>query len=272
MDGKRRAHRRYEKGAGRRIKMAKCALMVYEPIDSIPGGDGYWREYIGFYEKFWDRPASPKSSWWGEEYDRFRESLSQKLGIETGNIRDCFFIKRDEGYFVCRIDDPSTFNIVSCENFVPFEWLAAFDETKRDFFYTHAGFGAIHHDSIYYVENIGSAMKRIKNTSDTFKKTGGNVSLHPEFVKLKELSSRLEEMNSWLRGFDERGEIALNYGEICSFITQDSMKNENSVGDIKRIVTAVESGDFEKAETDLKFLNAKWAEITGAIERSGGGG
>ncbi len=76
-------------------------------------------------------------------------------------------------------------------------------------------------------------------------------------------------MNGWLRGFDPEGEILLNYGEICSFITRDSMKNENSVGELKRVVSDIESGNFEKAESGLRFLNAKWAEITDIIGRSG---
>ena len=85
---------------------------------------------------------------------------------------------------------------------------------------------------------------------------------------MKNLAVKLREMSAWLRGFDPEGKIVLNYGEICSFITQDSMKNENSVGDLKRIINGIEKGDFEKAESDLRFLNAKWAEITDAIARS----
>ncbi len=248
--------------------MAQCALMVYETIDSVPGGNEYWREYIRFYEKFWDRPASPKSTWGGAEYDEFRNSLANYLDIGANEIRDCFFSKKDGRYFVCRLRDRSSFNIVSSEDFIPFEWLIAFDEEKRDFFYTHAGFGAVHHDSIFYPENIGTAMERIRTAEKVLEKTGDIVSKYPEFAKLKDLPRKLSEMNSWLRGFDSDGEIVLNYGEICSFITQDSMKNENSVGDLKRIISGIEKGDFEKAESDLRFLNAKWAEIRGAIQRS----
>ncbi len=90
-----------------------------------------------------------------------------------------------------------------------------------------------------------------------------------EFEKIKNLAVKLREMNSWLRGFDEKGKIFLNYGEICSSIPHDSLKNENSVGDLKRIIKGIEKGNYEKAESDLRFLNAKWTEITGAIERSG---
>ncbi|MCY4043201.1 MAG: hypothetical protein OXF45_05295 [Candidatus Dadabacteria bacterium] len=248
--------------------MAKCSMMVYEPADKVPDGE-YWKRYINFYEKFWDRPAGPKSVWWGAEYNEFRRALAASLEIKAEEVRDCFFTKGDGGHLICRIDDPATLGIVSCENFIPFEWLAAFDGEKRDFFYTHTGFGAVHHDSIYYVENIATAMERIEAARGALENLEESVSKYPELARIKDLPERLSEMNAWLRGFDAGGEIVLNYGEICSHITQDSMKNENSVSDLKRIIAGIGSEDFEQAESGLKYLNAKWAEIAEAINRSG---
>ena len=242
--------------------------MVYEPLDSLTGEE-YWNQYIEFYEKFWDRPASFKSTWWGAEYDEFRKSLANSINIATDEIRDCFFTKKDGVYFVCPLGDQSGFNIVSSENGIPFEWFIAFDEEKRDFFYAHVGFGAVHHDSIYYEEKTGKAMERIKAAGKSLGQIGDAVSKYPDLEKLKELPAKIRNMNSWLRGFNPDGKIILNYGEICSFITRDSMKNENSVGDLKRIIAGIDKGDFEKAEHDLKLLNAKWDEIKGAIHRSG---
>ena len=54
--------------------------MVYEDLESIKENGKYWKDYVEFYEKYWDAPATPKSSWWGIEYEEFRESLSQHLG------------------------------------------------------------------------------------------------------------------------------------------------------------------------------------------------
>ncbi len=169
--------------------MAQSVLMVYEPLDLMPDA-GYWREYINFYEKFWDRPASPKSTWWGAEYDEFRKSLSNRLDIKTGEIRDCFFTKKDGKYCVCRIRDDSSFNIVSSDNLIPFEWFLAFDETKRNFFYTHAGFGAVHHDSIYYVEAVGTAMKNLSSAGEILGTIEETVSKYPEFGKLKNVCGK----------------------------------------------------------------------------------
>ena len=69
-------------------------------------------------------------------------------------------------------------------------------------------------------------------------------------------------MNEWLNGFSGKGVIMLNYGEICNFIEPDSMKNEDSVGEIRRVLENIEKQDLSSAETTLKLLNFKWIDIT----------
>ena len=69
-------------------------------------------------------------------------------------------------------------------------------------------------------------------------------------------------MNEWLKGFSGKGVIMLNYGEICNFIEPDSMKNEDSVGEIRRVLEEIEKQDFTAAESSLKLLNFKWADIS----------
>ena len=54
-------------------------------------------------------------------------------------------------------------NIISCENFIPLEWLVLFATEQKGYFYTHTGFGAIHHDAIYYSAEIKEGIKRMSN-------------------------------------------------------------------------------------------------------------
>ena len=51
-------------------------------------------------------------------------------------------------------------------------------------------------------------------------------------------------MKDWIKGFSENGVIMLNYGEICNFIEPDSMKNEDSVGEIGKIIEDIEKEDL----------------------------
>lgn len=63
--------------------MAISVLMVYQPIESTREKERYWRSYVSYYEKYWDGPATPQSSWFGKEYDEFRTVFFKKMRKET---------------------------------------------------------------------------------------------------------------------------------------------------------------------------------------------
>lgn len=257
--------------------MAQSVLMVYEDFKSLKDKKNYWKKYIEFYEKYWDSPATPKSSWWGREYQEFRESLSNQLGLEEKHIQDCFFIKDDEGnYYICPIGSEINLNIYSCENFIPFEWFLIFDSEEKRFFYTHTGYGAIHHDSIYYRSNTEKSIKRLDEADTIVKKTlnflGKDINKYPGLQKLNSINEGISNIKEWLKGFSSSGITLLNYGEICSFIEQESMKNEDSVGELNTILEKLKDNDLSTAESNLKLLDFKWADInnkaSGEIEVS----
>ena len=107
--------------------MAISVLMVYQPIESTREKESYWRSYVSYYEEYWDGPATPQSSWFGKEYNDFRKSLSNHLGLNKDEIHDCFFQKDDEGnYFIVPVGEEININIFSAENFIPFEWFLMF--------------------------------------------------------------------------------------------------------------------------------------------------
>ena len=247
--------------------MAQSVLMVYEDVNLIKDKKEYWQNYISFYEKYWDGPATPKSSWWGREYEEFRQSLSNHLGIEENHIKDCFFIKdEEEQYYVCPIGSEINLNIYSCENFIPFEWFLLFESSQKSYFYTHTGYGAIHHDAIYYRTKLNNGKTELDKAENIIKKVTSSeensLGKHPELIKLNYIEEGIANLKHWLDGFSSSGIILLNYGEICSFIVQDSMKNEDSVGELKTILKNLEQNDLLAAETNFKYLNTKWADIS----------
>ena len=246
--------------------MAQTVLMVYEKLETLKENRDYWQKYIKFYEKFWDGPATPNSSWWGRDFDEFRQSLSNELNLDESLINDCFFIKNEENnYFICPVGMQTNLNIITCENYVPLEWFSIFDEDEKHYFYTHTGFGAIHHDAIYYRTTIDSSLKKMDNFQEmlfeSFNKKENDLKNYPELQKLKFLIEGIDNLKNWVINFDNSGLIILNYGEICSYIEQNTLKNENSVGELLDILNSFRYGDFNKAESDLRILDYKWTDI-----------
>lgn len=247
--------------------MAQTVLMVYEDLNSIKENREYWNEYVQFYEKYWDAPATPKSSWWGQEYEEFRESLSSHLGLDKKHIKDCFFTRdKDDNYFICPIGQEVNLNIMACDNFIPLEWFLLFDSSEKSYFYTHTGFGAVHHDAIYYSTGLAGSLERLdyalKILTENFNETDPELNNHPELRNLTFVAEGVSNMTEWLNGFSENGVIMLNYGEICNFIEPDSMKNEDSVGEIRRVIKDIEKQDLASADRTLKLLNFKWFDIS----------
>ena len=56
--------------------MAKGVLIVYEPLSEVKEKKNYWQNHVSFYEKYWDVPSTPKSTWFGREYI---ENLEERI-------------------------------------------------------------------------------------------------------------------------------------------------------------------------------------------------
>lgn len=245
--------------------MAQSVIMIYESLDAIKERREYWKDYIDHYEKFWDGPATPQSSWWGMEYEEFRDSLARRLGVSNEHIKNAFFMKDEEGnYYVCPVVDSINMNIMASEDIIPYEWFLLFDSEEKNYFYTHTGFGAIHQDAIYYKTDTTSALKRLEEATNILEislEDNTRIKDFPELAALKALKYGIENVLQWISGFSDKGIMILNYGEICGLIDQSSFKYEDSVGEIHMIMSSIASGDLRKAESDLKLLNLKWSEI-----------
>ena len=253
--------------------MAISVLMVYQPIESTGVEESYWRSYINFYEKYWDGPATPQSSWYGKEYEDFRCSLSGELGLETDEIKDCFFIKDKEGrHFLAPITQEVNLNIFSAENFVPYEWLLMYSGDEKKYFYTHTGFGAVHQDAIYYNTRVETAEERLKDSIADVDAALHELGEKSAYPTLREMLSVVKDgmvnLLDWLSGFDESGFVLLNYGELCAHIVQDTLKNEDSVTELRRAIELAADGDYEESEGTLRVLESKWEEIRAAATGS----
>ncbi len=245
--------------------MALSVLMTYEPLETTGDKYDYWRSYISFYEQFKDGPATPNTAWYGSEYDAFRESLSKELGIEKHLIEECFFMKDEDGrYYVTPVGSGANPNIFSAENFVPLEWFLMYDGAEKKYFFTHTGFGAIEHDAIYYKTRVASALGRLDAAAadiDTFLASPAARTSPALAEKLGGLGTGAGNLRHWLSGFDPESFVLLNYGDISSRMDREQIKNEDSVSELRSVLTLAREGSDGDAEKVLAVLLARWDSI-----------
>lgn len=249
--------------------MAISVLMVYEPLRSTGESEDYWRSYITFYEQFRDGPATPQSAWYGREYEMFRESFSMETGVAKEAVRDCFFFKDDAGeYYLTPIGSKTNVNIFTAEDFIPLEWFLMYTGEEKKYFFTHTGWGAVRHDAIYYRTRIKDAAARLEEAERDIERWTASGMINKEGPMtgvIGALSDGARNLRHWLSTFDEGGFVMLNYGEIGSRIAPGSMKNEDSVSELKNALLLARENDPARAETALMALIAKWDSINRAL-------
>jgi hypothetical protein len=240
-------------------------MLVYEPLSVIKGDKAYWESYISFYEKFWDHPSSPRSTWYGMEYEEFKTALSKFLDIEIDKIENCFFFKHEKGGYYLSPLGQEHLNALVIENSIPESWFVPFDQSERNFFYTHTGFGAITMDGIYYkarlslgLERINKAQRIIENLEEKIKSSDMRL---PFLQLLSQIQGEIKDLETWLSAFHKDSFIMLNYGDICSHIHPQTFKNENTAMEIWEFLSLIEGEKFEEADLKIRLVQQKWKEI-----------
>ncbi|MCC6711736.1 MAG: hypothetical protein IT344_00090 [Candidatus Dadabacteria bacterium] len=241
--------------------MAKSMLIVYEPIDKFGRMSEYWKRYINFYEEYWGGPTSPYGVWFGNEYNDFRGRLSSALRVPDEEIEDCLFMKsKGGGYLISPFRSFGNAYILDSDNHVPLHWFILFDDSEREFFYTHMGFGRVH-----YAAGLKNGAGRIDEADriieESFKKYGGEENAHPLFMKLKKIQSGLFELRTWLSEFDEAGYLVLDYGELCSFLSPYTLNNDRSSKEIWDALSNLEKKDLEQCRLVLGLFLQKWQTV-----------
>ncbi len=241
--------------------MATSNLIIYEPLDSFAEQKDYWESYIEFYELYWGGPPSPFGVWFANEYDNFKKSFSEKIGIDPSEVKDCFFISDEEGrYYIAPAESETHNNLIYIENIIPIEWFLLFTEDERKSLFSHWGFNAV-----YYSTKLQNGLDRVQSAKTLFEQTINSV---PDDIKESEIISILtglisgcDQLLGLLSGYDSSGHIILNYGDICTFIHAYTLDNEKSVGELAAFTELLKQSEYEKANTSIKILFQKWNEI-----------
>lgn len=85
---------------------------------------------------------------------------------------------------------------------------------------------------------------------------------------LLNLNGSLKDLERWLVQFDSRSYLVLNYGDICNHIHPYTLKNENSVKEVRNILELISLSGFAEAELKLKIFFQKWEDISNKCEGS----
>ena len=158
-------------------------------------------------------------------------------------------------YFVAPTSD--SLNCFSSENTVPLEWFLLFSEEGRKNFYTHWGFNSIHYNS-----TLEQSKSRLASSLEKIEKTLSAESPNPLEFFLRNLARSLEDLRKWLVQFDSQSYLVLNYGDICNYIHPYTLKNENSVTEVNKILELVSLSNFAEAELALRLFFQKWDDIS----------
>lgn len=241
--------------------MATSNLIIYEPLQVFGTESDYWKSYIEFYELYWGGPPSPFGVWFGNEYENFHKSLSERINVEQSEIKDCYFLKEEDGsYFIAPIQSDLGNHLIYIENIIPVEWFLLFAEDERKTLFSHWGFNAI-----YYGTKLQTALLRVESSKSLFEKTLNAI---PAEIKESEIIGILnslingsEQLINLLQGYNNSGHIILNYGDICSYIHIYTLDNERSVAEVCTFIELLKKSEYEKANTTMKILFQKWNEI-----------
>jgi hypothetical protein len=125
---------------------------------------------------------------------------------------------------------------------VPPRWFVAFDDSERRI--EQAG----DHPKIRYETTIGTAQQRVGKALDTL--TGGVV--HPVIVGM------IYELKEWLKHFDERSLLELDYASVATLFPADDLADDHSSADVWNAIAALGEGDGMRAGLFYRRVNERW--------------
>jgi hypothetical protein len=125
---------------------------------------------------------------------------------------------------------------------VPPRWFVAFDDAERRI--EQAG----DHPKIRYETRIGTARERVSRALDTL--TGGVV--HPVIVGM------IYELKEWLKNFDERALLELDYASVATLFPADDLADDHSAADVWSAIAALGEGDGMRAGLFYRRVNERW--------------
>jgi hypothetical protein len=129
---------------------------------------------------------------------------------------------------------------------VPVRWFTLFADGERRIV---EGDGGVR---LTYLTTARKAMRRAERAIPGLRRSD-----------LGPLADLLVELHGWLRSFDPRSLVELDYGGLCDFLTWDELDDDHSARDVQEAARAYSSGELPRSVELYQNVVIRWAEVRG---------
>lgn len=136
---------------------------------------------------------------------------------------------------------------------VPLRWFVAFADDERS---VHVG-GDPGVRSLRYRTSMGAARRRTARALRVLRRTLENGPMQ----------HGVEEVGRWLEEFHPRSYVELDYGGLVHLMSDATLLEDRSVGEVADGLAALSAGDGDRAAVAYATLMARWRPVQ-ALERA----
>ncbi|MEZ5174898.1 MAG: hypothetical protein R2823_01665 [Acidimicrobiia bacterium] len=134
-------------------------------------------------------------------------------------------------------------HILSSAFHVPLRWFCAFHASERELY------EANDIESIRYRTSIGDAIDRVRWAASVLE--GAGFPAGP--------IEHLTDLDGWLAGFSADSMLELDYGRVATVFATGELVFDESAGDIRDSLLALERGDFPASGEGYQRVARRWA-------------
>lgn len=127
---------------------------------------------------------------------------------------------------------------------VPVRWFTLFSDGERRLVEREG------QARLTYLTTARKAMRRAERAIPGLRRTD-----------LGPLADLLVELHGWLRSFDPRSLVELDYGGLCDFLTWDELDDDHSAREVQEAASAHSSEEFARSAELYQGVVMRWAEV-----------
>jgi hypothetical protein len=129
---------------------------------------------------------------------------------------------------------------------VPVRWFALFVDGERRIVERDG------RNRLTYLTTARKAMRRAERAIPGLRRTD-----------LGPLADLILELHEWLRAFDPRSLVELDYGGLCDLLTWDELDDDHSARDVQDALRALSSEEFPRSAELYQGVITRWTEVRG---------